>query len=125
MWKRRRESNPHFEAYETSKVAVPSLRSIGGPGGNRTLISWLQATDPSVERRARLEWSLRVDSNHHRTGQGPGMLRLTLRRAMERMAGFEPAPQGLEGPAGNRYPTFALDRPTGIAPVPPRWQRGM
>ena len=25
-WSRRRESNPHFEAYETSKVAVPSLR---------------------------------------------------------------------------------------------------
>ena len=28
-------------------------------------------------------------------------------------------------PAGNRYPTFALVRPTGIEPVPPRWQRGM
>ena len=28
-------------------------------------------------------------------------------------------------PVGNRYPTFALDRPTGIEPVPPRWQRGM
>ena len=28
-------------------------------------------------------------------------------------------------PAGNRYPTSALVRPTGIEPVPPRWQRGM
>jgi hypothetical protein len=28
-------------------------------------------------------------------------------------------------PAGSRYPTFALDRPTGIEPVPPRWRRGM
>src|SRR6185503_20385035 len=28
-------------------------------------------------------------------------------------------------PAGGHYPTFALVRPTGIAPVPPRWQRGM
>jgi hypothetical protein len=28
-------------------------------------------------------------------------------------------------PAGSRYPTFALVRPTGIEPVPPRWQRGM
>jgi hypothetical protein len=36
----------------------PSLPSAavnaasGGPGGNRTLISWVQATDPPVERRA-------------------------------------------------------------------------
>ena len=28
-------------------------------------------------------------------------------------------------PAGDRYPTLALVRPTGIEPVPPRWQRGM
>jgi hypothetical protein len=28
-------------------------------------------------------------------------------------------------PVGDRYPTFALVRPTGIEPVPPRWQRGM
>ena len=28
-------------------------------------------------------------------------------------------------PVGDRYPTFALVRPTGIDPVPPRWQRGM
>jgi hypothetical protein len=28
-------------------------------------------------------------------------------------------------PVGNHYPTFALVRPTGFAPVPPRWQRGM
>src|ERR1051326_8095160 len=28
-------------------------------------------------------------------------------------------------PAGSRYPTFALVRPTGIEPVPPRWRHGM
>jgi hypothetical protein len=28
-------------------------------------------------------------------------------------------------PAGSRYPTFALVRPTGIEPVPPRWHHGM
>lgn len=28
-------------------------------------------------------------------------------------------------PAGDRYPTFALVRPTSIEPVPPRWRRGM
>ena len=28
-------------------------------------------------------------------------------------------------PAGSRYPTFALVRPTGIEPVSPRWRRGM
>jgi hypothetical protein len=28
-------------------------------------------------------------------------------------------------PVGSRYPTFALVRPTGIEPVPPRWRRGM
>ena len=65
-WSRRRESNPHFEAYETSKVAVPSLRiGGGGLGGNRTLIPWVQARDPPVKRRARDgpgDWSARGDT---------------------------------------------------------------
>jgi hypothetical protein len=41
------------------------------------------------------------------------------------MAGFEPAPQGLGGPLATVTNTFALVRPTGIEPVPPRWRRGM
>src|SRR6185295_10790846 len=41
------------------------------------------------------------------------------------MAGFEPAPQGLEGPQAPVTPHSHLVRPTGIEPVPPRWQRGM
>ena len=41
------------------------------------------------------------------------------------MAGFEPAPQGLEGPQATVTPHSRLVRPTGIEPVPPRWQRGM
>ena len=36
-----------------SLPSAPFDRSFaGGPGGNRTLISWVQATDPPVERRA-------------------------------------------------------------------------
>ena len=38
------------------------------------------------------------------TGQEPGVLRLTLRRELERAAGFEPAPQGLEGPQATVTP---------------------
>ena len=45
--------------------------------------------------------------------------------SLERMAGFEPAPQGLEGPQATATPHSHLVRPTGIEPVPPRWQRGM
>lgn len=45
--------------------------------------------------------------------------------SLERMAGLEPAPQGLEGPQATVTPHSHLVRPTGIEPVPPRWQRGM
>jgi hypothetical protein len=57
-WSRRRESNPHAGAYGAPKVTVPSLRKCeidglaGGPGGIRTLVSWVQTTDPAAERRA-------------------------------------------------------------------------
>lgn len=82
-------------------------------------------------------WSLRVDSNHHLTGQEPGVLhshyggkwsgfrgpsgppevnsvvpqcwrsrcdRGARTSTLERMAGFEPAPQGLEGPQATVTP---------------------
>ena len=45
--------------------------------------------------------------------------------SLERMAGFEPAPQGLEGPQATVTPHSHLVRPTGIEPAPPRWRRGM
>ncbi len=32
--------------------SLPSATELGGPGGDRTLIPWVQATDPPVERRA-------------------------------------------------------------------------
>ena len=41
-WSRRRESNPHFEAYGTPKVAVPSLRntSLASPTNRTTRPFW-------------------------------------------------------------------------------------
>ena len=75
---------------------------------------------------------------------------LTLQRGVELIPGIEPGHRPYHGrrlplhqisvganggirtrtsrlgrPAGDRYPTLALVRPTGIEPVPPRWQRGM
>ena len=75
---------------------------------------------------------------------------LTLQRGVELIPGIEPGQRPYQGrrlplhqissgandgirtrssrlgrPVGDRYPTFALVRPTGIEPVPPRWQRGM
>ena len=40
------------------------------------------------------------------------------------MAGFEPAPQGLEGPQAT-LPHIRSGSAYGMEPVPPRWQRGM
>jgi hypothetical protein len=169
----------------------PQRSSSGGPGGTRTLISWVQTRDPAVERRAHFgedngtrtrtpalttrrlslrlcppqsgplfrtpglvgsrgfeprsarseraasancatsrngdhgrtrtaldrlstcclcriglhgRWSLWVDSNHHLSGQEPGMLRSHYRGEMERMTGFEPVLQGLEGPRATVTP---------------------
>ena len=71
---------------------------------------------------------------------------LTLQRGVERMTGFEPVPQGLEGPWATVTPHslwfgLRVSLPRGAAqrrvectvehakrghpPVPPRWQRGM
>lgn len=102
VWSARGDSNPDLHGLNVPRLPI-APRADGGhvvpPGGLEPPPHGLRA------RRAAL----------------------TLQResALERMAGFEPAPQGLEGPQANRYPTFALVRPTGIEPVPPRWQRGM
>ena len=132
------------------------MNLFGGPGGNRTLISWMQARDPPVERRAhpgedngtrtrtpalttrrlslrlcppqdgpsdgmvgsrgfepRSARSERAASANCATSRvvGPsGWIRTITSRVkspaccvdttegMERMTGFEPVPQGLEGP---------------------------
>ena len=69
-WSRRRESNPHFEAYETSKVAVPSLRN------STTSPSWRGQRDSNPYSRADNAasfpstmspsgWSQRWESNPH------------------------------------------------------------
>ena len=77
-----------------------------------------------IAPRAETIWSLWVDSNHHHAGQEPGMLRSHY-RGIGANDGIRTRTSRLGRPVGDRYPTFALVRPTGIAPVPPRWQRGM
>src|SRR5262245_24460451 len=53
------------------------------------------------------------------------MLQIDTTEGVGANSGIRTRTARLGRPAGNRYPTFALDRPTGIAPVPPRWRRRM
>ena len=84
-------------------------------------------------------WACRVCRLRHEPLVPPGGLEppphglrarraaFTLRRevAVGANGGTRTRTSGLGRPAGSHYPTFALVRPTGIEPVPPRWQRGM
>ncbi len=40
--------------------SLPSATELGGPGGNRTLIPWVRATDPPVEQRPHSGVTLRI-----------------------------------------------------------------
>ena len=72
-------------------------------------------------------WSARGDSNPDLHGLNVPRLPIAPRAddGSGANGGIRTRTARLGRPAGNRYPTFALVRPTGIEPVPPRRQRGM
>jgi hypothetical protein len=105
--------NPHLEAYETSKVAVPSLRNrFGETSGNRTRIVGLSARDPQ-----------RLNDGHEMVdsegiepsspGCKPGILPLNDEPILAGRTGFEPV--GLF--ADNEAATLAASRPLRMVPA--------
>ena len=86
---------------------------------------------PGSLRRDRSEFGRTSFGRDHLVIAGPGRRpyqgrRLPLHQiSVERMARPPTRTSRLGRPVGSRYPTFALVRPTGFAPAPPRWQRGM
>ena len=98
-WSARGDSNPDLHGLNVPRLPIaPRADDDVGPSG------WTRTTTSRVKSPACC-----VD-----TTEGIGA-----------NGGIRTRTSRLGRPAGNRYPTFALVRPTGIEPVPPRWRRGM
>ena len=101
-WSARRDSNPDLHGLGVPRLPIaPRADDVIGPSG------WTRTTTSRVKSPV---CCVHTTKGRWTYGANGGTRTRTSR---------------LGRPAGNRYPTFALVRPTGIEPVPPRWQRGM